>query len=460
MQRTFLQLTDGHELSLILLLTLVLRLAVFFALQPWDPEVASRVVLVNDARFYDELAQCIVFQHDFCGDTFRTPGYPAFVALFYSLFDIRPWVVMLAHTFLDLVSVYFVFRIGRLLFSRAVGLIAAALLALDPNFVFITQSLMSDGLFVATLTAAVFAYLLAIRGARPLMSAVCAGLLLGAATMVRPVAQYYFILLLLFLLAWPGPSLRQRAARGLVLALAFAATLTPWIIRNYQLYDTPRLSSVQGDVMMNWQVAYTRAWKENRPVNEIREELRAKARAAGFSETGNPFQNDAIAQEVAVDYIKANPFAYAYRWAIGIMHVFSNVGASSMAQRLGWEASPLGPENLFSSKGEARALHLFFSSKNVPEIVLGIVAATFMLLTYAAAALGICQLLCRREVMLAALIAVSVLYFAATSGPIGLARYRMPCTPFYLVAAAYFLHRLASASRSAGGSLTAFRTIT
>ncbi|NOT10844.1 MAG: phospholipid carrier-dependent glycosyltransferase [Methylococcaceae bacterium] len=430
----------NQQMLLILTLAFVLRLTVFLLFRPWDIQVQTDSVLVDDATGYHRLANCLVDHFSFCGDTFRTPGYPFFMAIFYALFGAKPWLVLFAQIFADLVSVFFVFRIGEMVFSRRVAIIAAIFFAIDPNSIFTSASLLSDSLFVTFLLASLNFYLRGLKQGEG-RGFLIAGVLLALAALVRPIAQYYFLILLFFTLPWPTRNLKTRLKWGLVFALAFTVTVSPWLYRNYSLYDKVKLSSVQGEVLLFWQVAYTRGWETNQSREAIAAEFKSQARALGYSEDGNPFANEVIEQQLAVQYIKSHPLIFASRWISGMINTCANLGTYDFAQKLGLTHN-LIPTDAFVNASKLELVSIFFRLKSLPEIALGLIVLALLLTNYLTFLLGSCLLIKRQQWSIFALFVVSIMYFIFTGGQMGLARYKLPIEPFYLLIGAYFIDHL------------------
>jgi 4-amino-4-deoxy-L-arabinose transferase-like glycosyltransferase len=428
----------GRQLWLLFAAAFAARLLLFLLFRPWTDTVVPASVIVDDAAQYHRLAVCIVTELSFCGDTFRTPGYPMFIALFYALFGETPWIVLLTQAFVDLVTMYMIFKIGQLLFTERVGLIAAALFAFDTNTLFATTTLLTETLFVCVLIAGFYCYLRALLRSE-LASALCGGFLLALATLIRPVAEYFFVILIVFALAWMIGTLKARLKMAAILSLAFVLTVAPWAYRNYALYDTVSLSSIQGENLLFWQVTYVRTWETGRAPEDIEREFRAEAASRGYEEGGNPFANAAIAQEIAVEYITSHPVTYASRLMTGILHTFTNLGTAGIVKTLGFEPTTLPPEAMFSSDSEWQLVSRFFETKTPLEIVVGMLVLSMLLVHYSAFALGATTLLASRRFAILILFCMAIAYFAATGGPIGLARFRLPMTPLYLLVGSVFI---------------------
>jgi 4-amino-4-deoxy-L-arabinose transferase-like glycosyltransferase len=437
-----------RQLWLLFAAAFAARLILFLLFRPWTDAVVVDSVIVDDAAQYHRLALCIVTELSFCGDTFRTPGYPMFIALFYSLFGEAPWVVLLAQAFVDLATMYVIFKIGQLVFTERVGLIAAALFAFDTNTMFATTTLLTETLFVCVLMAGFYCYLRALLRF-DLASAVAGGLLLALATLIRPVAEYFFVILIVFALLWmTAGTVKSRLRTAAILSLAFALTIAPWAYRNYALYDTVALSSIQGENLLFWQVTYARTWETGRAPEDIEAEFRAEAASRGYQDGGNPFENAAIAQELAVEYINSHPLAYASRLMTGILHTFTNLGTAGIAKTLGFTATQLPPEVMFSSDSELQLVSRFFATKTPFEIAIGMFVLCMLIAHYSAFALGATTLLASRRLAILILFCMAIAYFAVTSGPIGLARFRLPMTPLYLLIGSVFIDRLLERTRA------------
>lgn len=442
-----------QKILLIFLVAFVLRLTVFLLFRPWDIQVVQASIITLDARQYHTLANCIVDHFTFCGNAFRTPGYPFFIAIFYALFGAKPWVVLFAQIFVDLVKIYYVLKIGEMVFSRRVGIIAAIFLAIDPNSIFLTASLISDTLFAMLLSAFMYFYLRGLRlwEGRDFL---IAGGLLALSVFVRPVAQYYFWILLIFTLLWPAKNLIFKAKYGLLYGLAFAITISPWLYRNYTLYDTVKMSSIQGEVLLFWQVAYTQGWETHQSRETVADEFMEQAKALGYSTDGNPFANEAIAQKLAIDYIKTHPLIFASRWINGMINTYTNLSTTIIARKLGLIPTQL-PQDSFVNATKDKLISNFFQMKSLLEITSGLIVLVLLLINYLMFLLGAYSLI-RQQQQLAifVLFIVSIMYFTVTGGTMGLARYKLPIEPLYLLIGAVYIDQFLNrrSSRVAAGS--------
>jgi len=161
------------------------------------------------------------------------PGYPAALAAVYFFFGRSVFWGEMFNVLLGAATVVITYELARRLLGLSVARIAGLLLAFFPNQVFYTGGLMSEVLFTFLLMSG-----LLILMAQPwpkdgisLKRLALAGLVLGAAAMVRPIVLVVPIVLFLYWL-WVFPNRARVLAQAGVLLLVLAAIIVPWSIRN------------------------------------------------------------------------------------------------------------------------------------------------------------------------------------------------------------------------------------
>jgi len=285
-------------------------------------------------------------------EIFRTPGYPALLAGADRLEPgfavvemgrlLRPWlseppaslkIVLAFQLLLDLHLVLLTFFLGRALAGHGAGLLAALLQAISPLAAAASCRILTDGIFAFMLTAAV---LLLLRHFRTggWWSLLSAGLMMGAASYVRPVGLAFSAVMALVIICScrgtgrgtgvspmsstgilpvsstgvppvgfysPGraetalrlmggtPMPRPEAAsfaeategkrpRRLLRTLAFLAVvvacIAPWVVRNATVADYWGFSSFATDSMYWYSAAEIEARRQHLPVEEIRDQFR------------------------------------------------------------------------------------------------------------------------------------------------------------------------------------------
>jgi len=196
----------------------------------------------------------------------RTPGYPLFLAACQAVFGESPLAARLVQAALGTASVWLVYRLtrqfdasseqepGAALHCWTAPLCAAALAAVDPYVVAISELLLSEALFMPLMLLLLWGLATLWRmidepdRARSHLApwrngllALATGTAGGAAVLTRPSFGLFLPAVLLgWLIAWvPGRDGRRRRAawRGSVLVLVgFVLVMSPWWIRNARIY--------------------------------------------------------------------------------------------------------------------------------------------------------------------------------------------------------------------------------
>jgi 4-amino-4-deoxy-L-arabinose transferase-like glycosyltransferase len=183
----------------------------------------------------------------------RTPGYPLFLAACQVAFGTRVLPIRLVQAAVGAASVWLVYRLtARVAPPRrawrgsgwTVPLAAAALAAVDPFVVGTTVLLLSEAVFLPLMLLSLWGLAVLWRGEgeegrrpRAWLGALGTGAAAGAAVLVRP---SWLLFVPAMLLAWVAAGGRGRRLEALRLAtlaaLAAAAVLAPWWIRNARVY--------------------------------------------------------------------------------------------------------------------------------------------------------------------------------------------------------------------------------
>lgn len=170
------------------------------------------------------------------------PGYPVFLGALYEAFGPNHRVAAFAHVVLGTLTCYFVFAIARRASDARIATISAVLVALNPHYVFVTNLVASENLFVVWFALGLW---LSLRPWSRPRHAVWAGAAFGLAALTRAVA----LPLPLIVIAWKrriaAEPQRWRAHATAMLA-AFALVVLPWSVRNWVVLGDPAIVSYGG----------------------------------------------------------------------------------------------------------------------------------------------------------------------------------------------------------------------
>ena len=192
-------------------------------------------ILWPDSMFYIKFAMNIAFKGNFAShQVFNTPLYPLFLSAFLKLLPQAPWtgwVIILVQHLLGIGSTIFLWRSGRKLFNGSAALIGALLFTTNPVVLYYEHVVQTETLFIFLLC---WLFYRAVRAAESfgVWNAIELGLLCGMLTLTRPVAKV-LVLTVLFWLLLKLRKPRRVLACGLVLILAYAVTILPWMVSNY-----------------------------------------------------------------------------------------------------------------------------------------------------------------------------------------------------------------------------------
>ncbi len=214
--------------GLVLVVALGLRLA-FIATAPPRPAWP-------DARQFEALGARLAAGTPFGYESKAAPVYPYFIAGVYTLFGPSLPVLRVVEALLATATVALVGWVGMAIFSVEAGLIAAGLAALHPVMAFLPATQYSENLILFLTVPAFGAFAWAVR-ANAARAWVLAGAFFGVLTLAKPNAITFLPGLALGAWLELGRAQASRWKGVLCFALALAAVVLPWTVRNHRLYD-------------------------------------------------------------------------------------------------------------------------------------------------------------------------------------------------------------------------------
>lgn len=170
----------------------------------------------------------------------RAPGYPAFLSLLRPDADApaTPASIKAVQSLLGAGAVLLIAAMARRAAAERAAVIAAWLAAVYPPLVWISAYVLSEALYLPMILGCV---VLLERAATPGRAAL-AGLLVGAAVLVRPGTLVFLPLAALWMVR------RGALMRGAAFALTVALVVLPWTLRNLRTHGTLVLVASEGGV--------------------------------------------------------------------------------------------------------------------------------------------------------------------------------------------------------------------
>ncbi len=280
---------------------LVLRLVIVLT--------APRALLFPDGRYYESMGWELLTRHTYGDQTLYAPLYPTFVAAVYAVAGRDLLALRVAEGVLSAGTVALVGAIGGALFTPAAGLVAAALAAFHPVMALLPITQYPENLILLCSALALGAFAAAVRRATARWWLLAGGLL-GLLTLIKPTALALVPGLALGA-AW---TLRRRpralALGAVCLALAFAATLLPWMARNLRLHGRWYLVTTLG----GWNL-----WLANNPATTGASDSIPAAPAwlvERVYAVENPVDREAVYRREAVRWIRENPLRALHLYLI------------------------------------------------------------------------------------------------------------------------------------------------
>jgi 4-amino-4-deoxy-L-arabinose transferase-like glycosyltransferase len=206
----------------------------------------------NGYTFYFALAQNVAAGNGFSLDgahptAFRVPVYPMFLAaLTFGQQAFLP--VLIAQSLVGAGSVLCAALIARELFGNAAAIIAALITAVYPYYVVHDTALQETSLYTFLMALAVL-LLLRVRRNGSLMTAIAAGLALGAAVLTRANLAPFALVAPLWLALAGGSNAAPWRRRFFVANLCAGMgmlTVAPWLIRAHEITGSVTLSTQNG----------------------------------------------------------------------------------------------------------------------------------------------------------------------------------------------------------------------
>lgn len=393
--------------------------------------VKTASIELTDSQQYLLLASNLRRQRFFSWDgvtpvTFRTPGYPLFLAMVGD----SPVVLRFVQSLLGALTVLAVFAVGKSLFGERAGFIAALLMAFDLPAIAHTGIVMSETLFVFLVVLALWAFVRsriqpAAEAGRTKDDCWLAGsgLLLGLAVMVRPVALFAW-------LPFGVALIIRRRWRGLVFMVSISLLLPVcWTVRNYVHYRRVAFTSLGGYNLFYYNAAAMEADRLGLSFPEARV---AMEKSFADSLTGdNPLElADRLGRE-GLRRMWADPGRYVkvYLWGLG--RIILGVKSDEIVLRIAKQDVGLATTGRILSD-----VRLPFAARAATILLAGlellVTAVTMIVATIAAI----------RRRGLAALLVVGGAYYLFAAAPLPDGRFKIPALPFfYLASASVFSQR-------------------
>jgi 4-amino-4-deoxy-L-arabinose transferase-like glycosyltransferase len=416
---------ENKRLVSIVFIALCLRFILFLAVEPWKDEFLKERIIGSDGPGFHKLAVNLVehnvFSHEdyapFVPNTHRTPVYPSFLALVYSIFGYKPYIAILLQLVIASLTCIFTYKIGKTLFSEKIAFLAAIFMTVEYSSILYSNYLLADTLFSFIFIIHIYCLVIFFRG-NTIKYLIFSAIFLGISTLCRPVTVYFFI----FLIAAFCMHYRNNRRKGIIpyviLASVFLLIITPWMIRN-SIVDGKFLVSSQQIAVLNWSLpGFMHARTEQ---NQNNKTMQKESTNSGTLEEKN------IMNAILSD---------SKRYTKGMLRFFMTVGSSGFPKLLGISSHPMHREDW--DRGILKTVKIVAKRKSGLERIIFIWGLTFLIFLYSLICCGVFMAIRTKNLNKIVLYILIIAYFTIASASFAYAaRYRVPIMPYIIILACY-----------------------
>ena len=395
-----------------------------------------------DSPVYIELASNLIehqvlsmSQHaPFIPDVFRTPGYPAFLALIRILGMDNPYWTVFWQELVYGLTIWFFYCFGQSLFDRNIMRTSLIFLLLDPGGIVYPKLFLSETLFLPFLLTGVLTIGHYLRS-KDWRYLVFSGLIMGLGAIVRPAILYLPWIAAVTLISFNLKSMKRWLAAG-ILVLSFCVVISPWLMRNYHYFGKAFMSGQQSHMIANYHVTkvweHTRGWTQAQGQAEMRKLVTAEKSQLQkqLGRTLTPVEIFDVQLQVAVAELRKHPVDYLIHWFSGISKTI--VGPNLIEFYDIFDINAERPR-LFATIESKGLLHgMWFYITHMDYVFL--LNAMLTVLMGILALLGAISIITKKDCFLWLMLLVNC-YFISMAGPMGEPRYRFPVGVFWFIQA-------------------------
>jgi len=262
---------------------------------------STAVNVVHGNGFTDEQGQ---------PQMYRLPGYPMFLAAGMKLFGDNTTAILWLQLLLSCLIPLLVFLLAGVLFHNdIIARIAAVIAAVHVGFGIYAGMISTETLFLIFF---LLFFIVFFRG-KSLKSLFLAGMVLGIASLIRPVGHYTLAVSSVLLL-FERASCMARAKKMCCLSAGWLLIILPWLVRNFLLTGALFFHTLPGHHFLQYSAAYVVMERDHSEYGDVRPVLLAqwddaiKKQEAVVGRPLHDYERCAIAESLAVNIMKQHPW--------------------------------------------------------------------------------------------------------------------------------------------------------
>lgn len=452
-------LRNKHKLLIIFFISVFVRsgiLLISISVNGYENFI-NHIVLVprNDTVTYNQLALNLIKHHSFTyipGSppvSLRTPGYPLFISIIYLFFGVNPLFVLIIQLVIDSLIIFLIYKLSILFLNHKISIIASFLYAIEPTASIQSLSMFSDTLFAFTIV--LFAYLFVkfiLKKENKYL--ILSGIVLGAANLIKPSGIFIPIIVCFILLFIYKNDFKNLISKILFFLLFYTLILSPWVVRNYIHFNKIFLSTAGEYNLLVLNVAPIKIFelkiKQNEAINKLLAEADSLMEVDGVRPMFNKkpsnyweeltlqydFNKSHYWKQLAIYYISNHTKEFIKFYLLGVFHSLVNLGTGTYSTYFALEKK-INNFNIKEQKDIQSLLKKFIENKSMKEIILAILIGSYLLFVYAGLIIGIYNFKMIKSNYISLFLIILAFYFILIAGAGGLARFKLPSIPFYII---------------------------
>ena len=372
------------------------------------------------------------------GYAYRTPGYPAYLALFFKFTDNLKWSVIFM-VILSALTCIPIFYSGCYFGGKWVGFIAGLFFALNITSIAHAPLILSDTLFTLIVTVQLWYFIKFYFSARPLflfMSVIAASI----TVYIRPVELLWIFPCIFLVFIYRGFYLKKKLVITLLLVLTFFLPLMPWMLRNLMNDSGFTMSTDTGNLLYN-NGAVLLGKVEGRSPEGIRAEMHEKSNRI-FNKNPIKFRSEASRSAYEQNQLKQLILKYPLTYLqLSLRPWVLLPDLPTFCQDIGVGASGRGTFDVLNTQGIFAAVNHYFGDKKWMIYAAAPLLAV-VLIMYICCFCQFVLWLCKKKWFLCFSALAFIEYFLLLPGPIAMPRYQIPALPMICIMAAAFISTL------------------
>ena len=366
----------------------------------------------------------------------QTLGYPFFLGVIYKLFGHDYAYVIIIQVLLSLLAGWLLYLIAQRLFGKRVALVTAFLFSINLGFLVYSQFILTEVLLATSLLAGLERFFSFAKTSR-LLFLIQSGLIFGLSVIVKPVALFYIVILMLFIIVSWYPSIKKIAQYSLLFISCFCLPIVGYMIHNKITYNVFTIAPVMHENIYFYFLAKNIAYDQNIPydqaLNQVTELFDNKVHN-DETRWGKP-------KELMHKYVYNKPFLVLSLWLKNVFKTFC--GSYSSQLKFLINPSLKGTKtSFFEKKGTFLERISGYLTDGIESSFLRVLVywqAFLSVLLYVLLTISFFVLWRSREYLLLGFFGLSIIYFALITGHDGCARYRMMFEGLLILMAAFGL---------------------